>query len=86
MPLIGIFIRTDTFASMSFHLGNAEILFGNFIAAIVNFLIMALVLFCIIRTINRLYKKKETPAAPPVPSKEELLLIEIRDLLKAQNR
>ena len=50
-----------------------------------NFLIMAFVIFCLVKAMNRLYRKKEeAPAAPPAPSKEEVLLTEIRDLLKAQ--
>ena len=64
--------------------------YGNFISAIINFFILALVVFFIVKasnTLTNLAKKKEeeTPAAPPAPpepTKEELLLTEIRDLLK----
>ena len=66
--------------------------YGNFISAVINFLILALVVFFIVRFINRLSevgKKKEEvveapaePPAPPAPSNEEVLLTEIRDLLK----
>ena len=53
-----------------------------------NFLIMALVVFCLVKGINRFHRKKEeAPAAPPAPaepSEEEKLLMEIRDLLKEQ--
>ena len=68
---------------------------GNFISAVINFLILALVVFFIVRFLNRLSevgKKKEEvaaepeapaePPAPPAPSNEEVLLAEIRDLLK----
>lgn len=56
---------------------------GNFIQSIVDFTIVAFAIFLLIRGINRLGKKKEeAPAPPPVPSKEEELLTEIRDLLK----
>ena len=56
---------------------------GNFINAVVNFVIMAFVVFCMVKAINRLYRKKEeAPPPPPAPSKEEQLLTEIRDLLK----
>ena len=64
---------------------------GNFISAVINFFILAFVVFFIVKFINKLSeisKKKEeeaaaaTPPAPPAPSKEELLLTEIRDLLK----
>ena len=65
--------------------------YGNFISAVINFLILALVVFFIVKGLNKLTelgKKKEeeaaaaAPPAPPAPSKEEVLLTEIRDLLK----
>ena len=64
--------------------------YGNFISAVINFLILALVVFWIVRLLNKLAeagkkKEEEAPAeepAPPAPTKEELLLTEIRDLLK----
>ena len=64
--------------------------YGNFISAVINFLILALVVFFIVKGLNalsELSKKKEEakpeePAAPPAPSNEEVLLTEIRDLLK----
>ena len=59
--------------------------FGNLIAVVLDFLIIAFVIFCMIKAINRLHRKAEEPApepAPPEPSAEEKLLTEIRDLLK----
>ena len=64
--------------------------YGNFISAVINFFILALVVFLIVKTLNKLSeigKKKEEeapaePEAPPAPSNEEVLLAEIRDLLK----
>jgi len=64
--------------------------YGNFISAVINFLILAFVVFFIVKFINKLSeigKKKEEeapaePPAPPAPSAEEVLLTEIRDLLK----
>ena len=51
--------------------------------AVLNFVIMAFAVFCIVKAFNRLHRKKEeTPAPAPKPSQEELLLAEIRDLLK----
>lgn len=47
-----------------------------------NFLIMALVVFCLVKAINSFHKKKEAAPPPPGPSAEEQLLTEIRDLLK----
>ena len=64
--------------------------YGNFLSAVINFLILAFVVFLLVKGLNRLAemgKKKEeeapaAPPAPPEPTKEELLLTEIRDLLK----
>jgi len=64
--------------------------YGNFISAVINFLILAVVVFFIVKIVNQLTeaaKKKEeaappAPPAPPAPTKEELLLAEIRDILK----
>ena len=68
--------------------------YGNFISAVINFLILALVVFWLVKGLNKLAeigKKKEEeaaaaePPAPPAPSAEEVLLTEIRDLLKEKN-
>ena len=67
--------------------------YGNFISAVINFFILAVVVFFIVKSINKLSeigKKKEEeapaePPAPPAPSAEEVLLTEIRDLLKEKN-
>jgi len=60
--------------------------YGNFLQVTFDFLIIAFSIFLFIKLINRLTQKKEeepaTPAAPPAPTKEEVLLTEIRDLLK----
>lgn len=59
--------------------------YGNFLSALINFIIVALVLFLLIKGINSAKKKEvEAPAAPPVPTKEEILLAEIRDILKTK--
>ena len=107
MPIIAIFMGGIDFSEMKIVLprffgepvldeaGN-EILntlnYGNFISAIINFLILALVVFFLVKGLNKLSdmtKKKEEeaaaaaePPAPPAPSAEEVLLTEIRDLLK----
>lgn len=83
MPILGIFTGSISFADLSVNVGSAVITYGNFIQAILNFLVMAFVVFCLVKAINRLHhKKEEAPAAPPEPSAEEKLLTEIRDLLK----
>ncbi|MBR2483845.1 MAG: large-conductance mechanosensitive channel protein MscL [Oscillospiraceae bacterium] len=58
--------------------------FGNTIAIILDFIIIAFAIFCMIKALNNLQRKKEEelPPAPPAPSNEEVLLTEIRDLLK----
>lgn len=83
MPLLGIFTGSISFAELHFTINGAVIAYGNFIQAVLNFLVMAFVVFCMIKTINRFHRKKEeAPPAPPEPSAEEKLLTEIRDLLK----
>lgn len=59
------------------------VLAGKFLAAVIGFIIVAFVLFLIVKGLNAMRKKEEdTPAAPPAPTNEEKLLMEIRDLLK----
>jgi len=58
-----------------------EVKYGNFLAAIIKFIVIALVLFGIIKTMNSM-KKKEEPAPPAAPSSTDALLMEIRDSLK----
>jgi large conductance mechanosensitive channel len=59
--------------------------YGNFLAALINFVLIAFVLFMIIKGMNAAKKKEEeASAAPPAPSNEEVLLTEIRDLLKSR--
>lgn len=83
MPLLGIFTGSISFAELHFTINGAVIAYGNFIQAVLNFLVMAFVVFCLIKAINRFHhKKEEAPPAPPEPSAEEKLLTEIRDLLK----
>ena len=63
--------------------GASVFAYGNFITVAINFLLLALVIFWMIKAINSLKKKEAAaPAAPPAPSNEEVLLGEIRDLLK----
>lgn len=85
MPLIGIFVSENSFADLSVQIGNANITYGNFIQAVLNFLIMAFVVFCMVKAVNRVThsrKEESAPPPPPEPSNEEKLLTEIRDLLK----
>ena len=104
MPIVSIFLGGINFSEMKIVLprlfgpekldeaGNVihnTFNYGNFISAVINFLILALVVFWLVRGLNKLsaLSKKEAeeqavPPAPPAPSAEEVLLTEIRDLLK----
>jgi large conductance mechanosensitive channel len=83
MPIIGVILGGLDFSALAIQYGTAVIAYGKCLQAIVTFVIIAFVLFLIVRSYNRFLKKKEeAPAAPPAPSAEEKLLTEIRDLLK----
>ncbi len=86
MPLLGILTGSISFAELSVTVGGAVITYGNFVQAVLNFLVMAFVVFCLVKLMNSFHRKKaEAPAEPapePEPSNEEKLLTEIRDLLK----
>ena len=65
--------------------------YGNLIAVILDFIIIAFAVFCMVKAINKMHDKLSKPAEPepekaPEPTKEELLLTEIRDLLKEQSK
>jgi large conductance mechanosensitive channel len=65
--------------------GAVTLNYGFFLNAVINFVLVAIVLFLIVKAVNKTRKKEEAaPVAPPEPTKEELLLTEIRDLLKAK--
>jgi large conductance mechanosensitive channel len=81
MPLVGILLGGIDFSGLNVTMGGARVLYGNFIQAIVNFLVIAFAMFLVVRLANRVMRQKE--AAPPaVPTPEVQLLTEIRDLLK----
>lgn len=82
MPLLGLLVNRVSFSDLTLTLGSATIAYGSFIEAVLNFIIMAFAVFCLVKGFNRLHRKKEEAAPAPKPSKEELLLTEIRDLLK----
>ena len=108
MPIIAIFMGGIDFSELKITLprlfGEAPVdeagniiantlNYGNFISAVINFFILALVVFFLVRSLNKmaeLGKKKEEaaaaaePPAPPAPSAEEVLLGEIRDILKSK--
>jgi len=102
-PILGVITGGIDFSNLFINLGAGEfeslksaqeagaptINYGLFINAIISFLIVAWVLFLVVKGVNRLKreleeKKEAAPAAPPGPSAEETLLTEIRDLLAAR--
>ena len=83
MPLLGLL--TPSGLSLS-TLTLGPVMIGSFLDTVLSFLITAFALFCVVKAINTIHRKKEqAPAAPPKPSEEVLLLTEIRDLLKEKN-
>jgi len=64
---------------------EVSIKYGNFINTLLQFIIVAFCIFLVVKVINTLNRKKvEAPSVPPAPTKEEVLLTEIRDLLKGK--
>ena len=93
MPVVSMFLGGVDFSAWKLTLpqlfGEAAepitLNYGTFISTVINFLILALVVFWMVKVFNRFqHKKEEAPPAPPEPSPEEVLLTEIRDLLKDQ--
>ena len=100
MPPLGLLVGGVNFTDLKWVMKSAEVVdgkeiaavtlnYGNFLQATFDFLIIAFSIFLFIRLLTKLTTKKEaaapaTPPAPPAPTKEEVLLTEIRDLLKEQ--
>ena len=90
MPPIGVLLGGVDFSSLAFIVKEAAgevpavvIGYGKFIQTLIDFTIIAFAIFMAVKAINSLKKKEEeAPKAPPEPSKEEVLLAEIRDLLQ----
>lgn len=92
MPPLGMIIGGVDFSDLAITLKAAEgeapavlLAYGKFIQTIIDFTIIAFAIFVGIKAINQLQREKEAaPAAPPAPTKDQELLSEIRDLLRAQ--
>lgn len=91
MPVIGFITGGIDFSEMKYVIKDADpvneiaavsVNYGNFINTVVQFLIIAFVIFLVIKGINTLKRNQPAEAAPAGPTKEEALLMEIRDLLK----
>ena len=95
MPPIGYITSGIDFSSLKYQLtpdvldakgavskAGAAITYGNFIQTVINFLIIAFVIFLVVKGVNSLKRKEaESPAEPPAPTTDQKLLMEIRDLL-----
>ena len=84
-PLIGIFLGKIDLSNLVFSIGDAHFKFGAFLTSIINFLIIAFVVFLIVKAVNKALPKKEEAPADPEPSAEEKYLEEIVALLKKQD-
>lgn len=90
MPPIGLLLGGVNFSQLAITLKEATVdkpavtlNYGTFIQVVIDFILVAFAIFMLIKAMNALKRKQEVaPAAPPAPPKEELLLTEIRDLLK----
>jgi len=93
MPPLGLLIGGVDFSDLSIMLRPGEgtvpavvLAYGKFIQSVIDFIIVAFAIFMGVKAINRLKREEaKAPSLPAVPSKEEVLLGEIRDLLKEQN-
>ncbi|HJS36922.1 MAG TPA: large-conductance mechanosensitive channel protein MscL [Burkholderiales bacterium] len=84
MPLLGTLIGGVNFSGLALTIGSATIKYGKFVQTCFDFLIIAWAIFVAVKLINRLRREEPAPAAPAEPPRQEVLLGEIRDLLKAR--
>lgn len=88
MPAVGVLIGGHDFSSLSIQIKDSVIMYGSFIQNIIDFLIIAACIFFIIKLVSKVKKEepKEEKPAPVVKADEVVLLEEIRDLLKKENK
>jgi large conductance mechanosensitive channel len=85
MPAMGALIGGLDFSGLVLKLGSATLRYGKFLQTCLDFLIIAWAIFLVVKLINRLKREEAAPAPPPAaPPREEVLLEEIRDLLKSR--
>ena len=83
MPLVGTLLGGLNFSGLAVKVGEATIKYGKFLQTTLDFLIIAWAIFIVVKLINRMKKEEAAaPAAPAEPPRQEVLLEEIRDLLK----
>ena len=80
-PLVGVIFQVD-FSSVVIHLGAVNLMIGAFISSVINFILLALVLFIMVKGINKLKKPEVKEEAAPVKSDETVLLEKILEQLK----
>lgn len=83
-PLLGLFLGKIDFSNIVITLGSAQFKIGLFLNSIINFLIIAFVIFIMVKLINRFLRTSKKDEQPAAPSNEEVYLKEIRDLLSDQ--
>ena len=82
MPVIGVLVGGIHYEDLIFQWGDAQITYGKFLQNVVDFLIVALVIFLMVKLINHVRRKEEKEPKVAPPARQEQLLEEIRDLLK----
>ncbi|MBP2058073.1 large conductance mechanosensitive channel [Lactobacillus colini] len=85
-PLIGLFVGRIDLSNLVLKVGDATFKYGKFINAVINFLIIAFIVFLLMKMVNKLMPKKKEEPAEPEPTQEEVYLREIRDLLAEQKK
>lgn len=82
MPVVGSIVGGIDFSGLAVNIGAASVKYGKFIQSTVDFVIVAAAIFLVVKAINRMKREEQKPAAPAAPPRQEVLLEEIRDLLK----
>lgn len=94
MPIIGLIFQVGDLSEFAVQIGQTAdgkpnlLMVGSFIGSLINFVILAFAMFLLIKGMNTVFKKEkevQSPPAPPAPTKEEVLLGEIRDILKSKH-
>lgn len=87
MPFIGIILGGLDFSNLSFKIGESVILFGSFINNVINFFIISICVFFLVKFINKITKKKTKEEVKEIKRSDEVLLLEeIRDELRKNNK
>jgi len=84
MPVVGLLAGGIDFSGLAMTIGRASVNYGKFIQTCVDFVIIAAAIFLVVKAINRLKREQAKPDAPAAAPRQEMLLEEIRDLLKAR--